>query len=294
MKLFSYLIIIFLWQSNLSGQIISKGKPEHFPAVRDTVQNDQLDSLHQVVHDKLDAILDSTHIEVELDVLTKSLYFGRRFGFRGMLYNPKFTYYHKYGFGFSIINYVWNKGSPKFSITDFNLSYGHTINSWWEFNLDYIYWIFYQDFPSSLGWNNQIEYTNSFLIKGWLTANTGMVYMFGSETGFILQQSFTHAFYLYPATDFQRIVIEPETGFYMGNDNIYRLPFDSEKDNFNSSHIFDILDYYALLKLSARYNRYILGFSCQIDFPHKTAKDINFSTKPIVSFSLNFLRFFKI
>jgi hypothetical protein len=291
---FLLIIIAFSLQQNLSGQIVRERRPDHFRSVNDTLYDNLLDSLHQVIDDDLDGILDSTHIEAEFYTFSKSLYFGRQFGYPGFLFTPKFTYYNKSGLGFSIVNYIWPQGSPKFAVTDIVLSYSHTVNTWWDFGLDYIYWLIYKDFPSSLDWNNQIEFSNYFMIGNWLSANTSMVFMFGSDKGFILQESFAHSFFLYPGSLFHRITIEPETGFYMGNENINRLFNPKQQNTFNSSHIFDMLDYYAVLKVSAQYNRFIMGGSFQTDFPQKASNDINFSTKPILSFSLNVTWLFKL
>jgi hypothetical protein len=280
------IISVFSLQLNLSGQIARELRPDHFRSVNDTLYSDLLDSLHQVIDDKLDDILDSTHIEIELHALSRSLFFGRQFGYGGSLFSPKFTYYNKRGFGFSFINYIWPNGAPQFAVTDIVLSYSHSVNTWWDVSVDYIYWLLWKDFPSSIDWNNQVEVGNYFMIANWLNANTNMVFMFGSDTGFILQESFAHDFYLYPNKLFQRIIIEPETGFYMGNDNLYKL-LRNESVKFNSSHIFDMLDYYALLKVSAQYKSFIVGLSCQTDFPQKTLNDLNFSKEPILSFSLN-------
>ena len=109
-----------------------------------------------------------------------------------------------------------------------------------------------------------------------------------------MQESVAHSFFLYPGSFFHRITIEPETGFFMGNENMNRFFNLNQKNTYNSSHIFDMLDYYAVLKISAQYNRFIIGGAFQTDFPQKTSSDINLSTNPIPSFSLNISWFFKL
>jgi len=239
--------------------------------LQDSIYDTHVDSIHESIDNNLDNILDSTHLELGIDISSKSVYIGRVYGSHGLFYNPNLlAFYHKSGLGFSISSNIWQKASIDSTITDLNLNYQHTIANWWSFEIDYIYWIFHHDFPSSLDWNNLIDYSNTFKIKDWLNATTDIVFMFGSDRGLAFQEYISHSFYLYPSTKNKRFTIEPEVGAYFGNPNIYtRRNIETSNPNLRNK-TFDMLDYYASLHAVYQIPNWSFGFSYEIDLPQLT------------------------
>ena len=289
--LFTCLVVSMLWSTSF-GQTAPQLSAPELENFNDSIAQAQVDSVHEAIDNSLDNILDSNHIEVGFDASSKSIFIGRLYGVNGIIYNPNaFVYCHKSGFGFSIVSSIWQKASIDSTITDLNVSYQHTIANWWSFEIDYIYWIFHHDFPSSLDFNNLIDFSNTFKFKDWLNTTTDIVFMFGADNAFVLQEYISHPMYLYPSSKHMRLSIEPELGVYFGDPNIYarRNIVTSPPDLADKS--FGMLDYYATLHTTFQLPRWSFGLSYEVDMP-QSAKSANLKATSQSFFTVSLKRIF--
>jgi len=268
-------------------------KSSSFDEIQDSINQAKIDSIHIAIDSVIDGINDSTHFEIGLDLSSKSVFIGRIFGTKGSLYNPNFTYFHKSGFGFSITSNIWQKAKLSAAITDLNLNYRHKLTDWWDFELVYIYWVYHKNFIDNLDWNNLFDCTNSINIKDIVSANTDIVFMFGSELGLLFQEYLSHSFYLYPSSKNERISFEPELGVYLGNTSIYKRKLISTTSSDLIDKSFGMLDYYAALHINYQVKKWSLGMSYEIDLP-QSAKHADNKASQIGFFSFSFKRIFSL
>ncbi len=285
------LIVLIFSSAAIYGQGIQNQTRGRLQSAGDSIHRSDPGSLHKSIDAKFDALEDSTHIEAELEIDNKSIYVGRSYGGNGLLYDPKFVFYHKSGFGFSILNYSWAISPTVSSITDLIINYDHSVNDNFDFGFDYDYWIFNKDFPKKLGWNNLIDAKGSYSIKDWINANSDITYMFGSQRGLLFHESIGLNINAYPFSNYQRISFKPEAGIYIGNPSIYKKKVRPGTELILSSK-FGVLDYYALLKLVYQYKQMSFGLSYQNDFPQKYKNKTGSSITQSSYFSFIVKRYF--
>jgi len=292
MKLQVLLSVALLFIASQSfGESVKIVKSISVDDICDSINDARIDSIHIAIDSVIDGLYDSTHIEIGLDLSSKSVFVGRIFGSKGLLYNPNFTYFHKSGIGFSITSSFWQKAKLSAAITDLNLNYRHKITDWWDFEVDYIYWVYHKNIIDNLDWNNLFDCTNSINIKDIVSANTDIVFMFGSETALLFQEYLSHPFYWYTSTKNERFSFEPELGIYLGNTSIYKRKLISTTSSDLVDKSFGMLDYYASAHINYQVKKWSFGMSYEIDIP-QSAKHADNKAPQIGFFSFSFKRIF--
>ena len=264
----------------------------------DSLQEARIYSIHNAIDNELDNFKDSTQFELGITADSKSVYLGRAFGNKGILFNPSFSYFHKSGFGIDVSENLAQRSKISAGVSNIDLSYLHSINDWWDFELDYGYWFIDKNFPSNLTLNNMLDCSNTFYVTDWFTATTDVSYMFGTQKGLLVQENISHAFYVYPSSKHQRISIEPEAGTYFGNASVYQKRSIATNDLINN--IFTLLDLYGSLTCKYQVKTYVFGMSYEEDLAqegtttNKKGKTVKKKTTPIGYFSVSFKKYFSL
>jgi hypothetical protein len=288
--------LLTISSSNVFSQKLTEADTElSVEEIQDSIMEAKMDSIHESIDERFDSLEEITHFEVGIDASSRAIYLGREFGPGGnnqFLFNPNISFHHKSGFNIGLVNYNWNGNLYDNALTDIIIGYAHPITKWWDFSLDYVYWIFHEDFPDYLDWHQLVDCSNEFNIADVINLKADFVYMFGADYGFVVQNAISKKIYLYPfENNNNRLTIEPEIGIYYGDENIYNQKNISINQDLTN---IGLLDYYASLKVTYQFKTWAFGIGGELNYPQASEAFSADQNKPIGSLSIQLKKYIPI